>query len=101
MNEIPYVILAIGAGFLLGIFFFAGLWWTVKKATSSGHPALLFITSTIIRSCVILIGFYFVSGRYWERFLGCIVGFIIARIIVIRFTKLSTERQRLSQKEPN
>ena len=88
MSEILYVVLSLGAGILLGVFFFSGLWWTVKKGVLFIHPAFLFIVSMIIRTAVVLVGFYFVSLGHWERFLGCLVGFIIARIIVMRFTKL-------------
>lgn len=99
MSEFSYVVLAVGTGVLLGAFFFGGLWWTVKKGVSFTHPALLFMGSMIIRIGVVLVGFYFVSCGHWERFLGCLVGFIIARIIVMRFTKPSTEKQKQSAKE--
>jgi F1F0 ATPase subunit 2 len=87
MSEIPYIVLAVVAGGLLGTFFFSGLWWTVKKGVSSTHFVFLFIASMIVRTGVVLIGFYFISCGRWERFLGCLVGFIIAKIIIMRVTK--------------
>ncbi len=101
MSETIYVVLAVFAGFFLGAFFFGGLWWTIKKGVSSAHPALFFIVSMIIRTGIILVGFYSVSCAHWERFLGCLIGFIIARIIVMRLTKLPVEKQKQSAKEPN
>ena len=101
MSEALYVVLAAGAGVLLGAFFFGGLWWTIKTGVSFTHPALLFIASMIIRISVVLAGFYFVACCRWERFLGCLVGFIIARIIVMRLTKPSIEKQTTSAKESN
>lgn len=87
MSEFLYVGLALGVGVLLGIFFFGGLWWTIKKGVTFASPAIFFIASMIIRTGIVLGGFYFVSCGHWERFLGCLVGFIIARIIVMRFTE--------------
>ncbi|HBF48893.1 MAG TPA: ATP synthase subunit I, partial [Shewanella frigidimarina] len=41
--------LALLAGALLGVFFFAGLWWTVRQLKSTQHVALLFIASLLFR----------------------------------------------------
>ena len=92
MNEFLYVGLALGVGALLGVFFFGGLWWTVKKGVTFARPAIFFIASMIIRTGIVLIGFYFVSCGHWERFWGCLAGFIIARIIVMHLTKLPIEK---------
>lgn len=101
MSEVPYIVLSVGAGVFLGAFFFGGLWWTIKKGVLSDHSAFLFIASIIIRTCVVLVGFYFVSRGHWERFLGCLVGFIIAKIIVMWLTNLSVEKDKQSAKESN
>ena len=54
-------LLAALAGLLLGIFFFGGLWWTIQKGLSSNHPGLWFFGSLIVRTGVVLIGFYLVA----------------------------------------
>ena len=41
--------LALAAGLLLGAMFFGGLWWTVRRAVSSGCPALWFAGSLLLR----------------------------------------------------
>jgi F1F0 ATPase subunit 2 len=50
MNEILNLILALVAGFLLGAFFFGGLWWTVQKGLSSRRPELWFLGSLLLRT---------------------------------------------------
>ena len=87
MNETLILMLAGGAGVLLGAIFFAGLWWTVQKALSSTRPALWFFASLLLRTSIALAGFYFVSGGHWERLLACFVGFVVARVIVTRLTR--------------
>jgi F1F0 ATPase subunit 2 len=46
----------------------------------------LFLGSLLLRTSIALAGFYFVSGGHWERLLACLLGFVIARLIVTRLT---------------
>ena len=78
--------LALIAGILLGAIFFGGLWWTIRKGLSSSRPALWFLISLLLRMSITLAGFYFVSGGHWQRMLLCLLGFIIARFVVIGLT---------------
>ena len=86
MNETWILILAGVVGVLLGALFFGGLWWTVRKSVSSQRPALWFFGSFLLRMSLVLVGFYWVAGGQWERLLACLVGFILARLIVMRLT---------------
>ena len=87
MNEFLTLSLALVSGLMLGALFFGGLWWTVQKGLSSKHPAFLFLGSLLVRTGIILVGFYFVSGNHWERLVLCLLGFVIARFIVTRLTR--------------
>ena len=84
MNEFLLWLIALFAGALLGLFYFGGLWWTIRKGTHSRNPALLFLGSMIVRTGTVLAGFYFVSGGHWERILVCLTGFVAARIALLR-----------------
>ena len=86
MNEVILSALALLAGILLGTMFFGGLWWTVRNGIASPRPALWFLGSMLVRTGITLAGFYFVSGGDWQRLLACLLGFIIARVIVTRLT---------------
>ncbi len=86
MNELTQAVLALLAGMLLGAAFFGGLWWTVKKGLASPRPAQWFIGSLLLRTALVLAGFYFVAGGDWKRMLACLLGFIVARVIVTRLT---------------
>jgi len=93
MNETLTLALAFAAGAGLGTIFFAGLWWTVRKGVSSQRPALWFLGSGLVRMSVVLAGFYFVSGGQLRRLVACLVGFIIARVVVMWLTRPSGETQ--------
>ena len=82
MNETMPWVLAGVTGFLLGAIFFGGLWWTVRKGISSKRPALWFLSSLLLRTAIILAGFYLIGRGDWHRLVACLVGFIIARFIV-------------------
>jgi F1F0 ATPase subunit 2 len=84
MNEVLRLIGPLFAGVLLGAMFFGGLWWTVRKGVSSRRPALWFFGSSLLRMGIALAGFYFVSAGHWERLLLCLLGFVIARLVVTR-----------------
>ena len=70
MSDILALALAFLAGALLGVFFFGGLWWTVQKGVTSERPALWFLGSLLLRTGMILAGFYFVSQGHWSRVRG-------------------------------
>jgi len=91
MNELLLLAPALVAGLLLGAFFFGGLWWTVIKGVSSERPALWFFGSMLLRTSVTLAGFYFVGRQDWQRWLLCLVGFVMARLVVKWLTRPPVE----------
>lgn len=101
MNETPTLVLAWLAGGAIGAIFFGGLWWTVHKGVSSERPELWFLGSLLLRMTIALGGFYFVSGGRWQRLLLCLVGFVMARVIVTRLTRAADEPTNLVQEAPH
>ena len=87
MNEILTLMPAWLAGLLLGGIFFGGLWWTVVKGLASPHPARWFLGSLLLRTAVVLAGFYHLSEGGWERLLSALLGFICARLAVTWLTR--------------
>jgi F1F0 ATPase subunit 2 len=93
MNEIQIAMLAGLAGLFLGVVFFGGLWWTVQKCVSSQRPVLWILPSLVLRMSITLAGFYFVSDGHWQRLILCLLGFLMARLIVTRLSRLSVSEQ--------
>lgn len=75
------------AGLALGAFFFGGLYWTVRRGLVSTRPAQWFLVSLAVRLAVTLYGFYWVAGDHWPRLLACLIGFLIARVVVTWLTR--------------
>ena len=99
MNEWLTLALAGMAGLLLGAIFFGGLWWTVRVGVASRRPALLFLGSLLLRTVVVVAGFYFVGDGQWQRLLACLFGFFVARFIVTRLAAPPLEHYNTSVKE--
>jgi F1F0 ATPase subunit 2 len=79
--------LAFIVGILLGTIFFGGLWLTVKKAVAAANPALWFLASSLLRTGIVLTGFYYITNGDWRRLIICLLGFVAGRFMVIRLTK--------------
>jgi F1F0 ATPase subunit 2 len=100
MSEHLDLALALFAGALFGVVFFGGLWWTVQKGVSSERPALWFLGSLLLRTALILAGFYVVAQGHWSRLVACLLGFLIARVIVVkRLTRAPLEEPTQLEEE--
>jgi len=87
MNEVAVLSVNLLAGILIGAFFFGGLWWTVQKSLTSNNPVLWFFGSTLLRTAFAMTGFYFTARGDWRKLLVCLLGFVIARIVITRLTR--------------
>jgi F1F0 ATPase subunit 2 len=99
MNDSLIQISALIAGLLLGTVFFGGLWWSVRKGLSSKKPALWFLGSMLVRMSVVVVGFYYVGREHWERLIMCLFGFVVARVLVMRFTRTPVQQSDSQGKE--
>lgn len=87
MDDLLPLAVALAVGFLLGAFFFGGLWWTVIKGLTAPQPALWFLGSMVLRMAVLLTGFAMVGRDDWRRWLACLLGAVVARCVVKRLTR--------------
>jgi F1F0 ATPase subunit 2 len=91
MNEIAEFLVVLMAGLFLGGLFFGGLWWTVRRGLISDRPVLWFFGSTLLRTGLVVSGFYFISAGDWRKVLVCLLGFVMARFIITRVTRTTKE----------
>ena len=90
MNELR-LFGAVLAGLVLGALFFGGLWWTVQRAMASAYAALWFLLSLVLRTAIVLAGFYLVCADDWRRWLAAALGFGAARLLITRITRPKIE----------
>ena len=79
-------LLAALGGALLGLFYYAGLWFTLRRLPQQTHPALWVFGSFILRLAVSMAGFYFILGpdRNLPRLGVALLAFIVARVLLTR-----------------
>jgi F1F0 ATPase subunit 2 len=99
MNEHLILVLMGVAGVLLGVFFFGGLWYTVRRGLGSKRPGLWFLVSLLLRTGVVVAGFYFISDGGWKGLLACLVGFVVGRLVVTRLAGPPIEDHHSAVKE--
>jgi F1F0 ATPase subunit 2 len=86
LNDACLLALAALAGAMLGLMFFGGLWWTLRRAAVSPRPALWVGPSFLLRIAVATGGIYLVGDGVWPRLAACLAGFILARMAALRLT---------------
>src|ERR1700729_175330 len=91
MNDTLTLMLVWLTGAMLGTIFFGGLWWTIRKGITSRQPAFWFTGSLLFRTAVTLAGFYLVGHEHWKRLIVCLIGFVMARFVVMRLNRPADE----------
>ena len=86
MTELSGWLLAAVGGALLGLFYYAGLWFTLRRLPGQAHPALWVFGSFTVRLAVSMAGFYLILGpdRSLPRLGMALLAFITARVLLIR-----------------
>lgn len=85
------------AGFGLGMLFFGGLWWTVRRGLGSPQPALWFLGSLLLRMAIVVAGFALVGAGDWRRLLLCLLGLAVGRLVVTRLTRTVAQPDPLAE----
>jgi F1F0 ATPase subunit 2 len=84
MNDLSVNILSLAAGAFFGIFYFQGLWLTIKKLPSARQPVLLTMGSFLGRTVLCVLGFYLVvkMGNL-EGLMISIIGFAASKFTIV------------------
>ncbi len=86
------LVAAFAVGTLMGVFFFGGLHWTLRKYLSSPYAGLFLTMGTFLRISITLFAFYYVGHGQWQRLLACLAGFLVARTLVVHGTRGADSR---------
>jgi F1F0 ATPase subunit 2 len=78
------ILIPLLGGVALGIFFYGGLWLTVRSLPGSHHPALLTMGSLWGRTLAVLTGFFFLMDGRWENAVLGLFGFTLGRFAILK-----------------
>ena len=71
-------------GCLLGLVFFVGLWLTVRQLERTRYPAVLALSSLLLRFGLVLASFSWLAELgNWHYLLAAITGFTIAQLATL------------------
>ena len=79
------------AGACVGVLFFAGLLWTIRRGLASPFAPVWFMGSLVLRTCIVVWAFQAVGRDDWRNWLACLAGFTVTRFAVSRATRPRTE----------
>jgi F1F0 ATPase subunit 2 len=86
-TNILSLVIAFSFGTVIGLFYFMGLWWTVRNLPRSRNPSLLMSGSFVLRTAMAAGCFYLIMGNRWETIAVSLLGFVIMRMVLVRRLK--------------
>lgn len=89
MSDSALLAMAMLGGAALGMAFFGGLWWTVLRGAGSPRAGLWFSVSFLLRTTIVVGGFYLAGVGHWPRLVACLAGFLAARLMILRLSRLA------------
>jgi F1F0 ATPase subunit 2 len=79
-----FLMISAMAGVAMSALFFGGLWWTVRDIEEREHPAALMMASFVVRTAIVLAGFYAIGQFGWEGMGVAAATFVATRFAVTR-----------------
>ena len=86
MTEVSTIALGLLVGLALGTIFYGGLWWTVRRISGRAVGPWL-VGSFLLRTLIVLAGFFVVARGPWQGVAACFAGFLAARVAVTLVTR--------------
>ena len=95
MTKIDIVMYCIAAvwGIILSVFYFGGLYQTLKIAAGSQKIKSILLISFLIRTVLVLAGFWFILKFNMNSFIISFIAFIITRFIITKKLGPGVERK--------
>lgn len=78
-TDIWQLLLALAAGGAVGLFYFGGLWLTVRRLPVAPRPQLLLIGSFFLRLVLSLAALYLLVPWGWPALVAALGGLLVAR----------------------
>lgn len=73
---------AVIVGVILGLFYFGGLWWTVRRVMHSRRPGLLIFASFLVRLLGTLVVLLLIVREHWILGAVCVAVMIVTRAVL-------------------
>ncbi len=86
MNDLAVNVFSLAAGAVFGIFYFHGLWLTLRELPNTCQPVLLTMGSFLGRTALCILGFYLIVKMVnLEGLMISIIGFTASKFAIVYF----------------
>ena len=92
-TDLAGLFIAFVAGAAMGAGYFAGLWLTVCRLSSTQSPYRFYGSSLLLRMTLVLAGFYLLAAKGYENVLVAGVGFMVSRQLWLLAKRSQTAKQ--------
>jgi F1F0 ATPase subunit 2 len=82
------------AGAALGIFFYTGLYFTIRVLLTTRHPIPLLLGSLGCRTLIVVASILFLTEAHWQYALTCLAGFLLGRVAVSKSLRVQAARTK-------
>ena len=89
LNTTNGLILSIGVGSVLGALYLYSLWLSVRRLGQARRPLLWLLTTGSLRIAAVTGAIYVVMDGRSVRLLACLAGFLLARLVLLRFVRIN------------
>lgn len=90
------VVIGLGAGVVAGVFFFAGLRWTIDRLQASRRPLLLASTSLIVRASALGGLLVLASNGRFTRVAFASIAILAVRTVMVSRARADAEPEEMS-----
>lgn len=91
------LLLSLGAGGVLGFFYFGGLWLTVRHLPRTQRPGLWVLASFGGRLAVLLPLLLWLGAGHFDRLLVATLGLLVVRQVLTKWWGSERESRRLGE----
>ena len=95
INSLTYLqmLMALATGIIIGCIYLFLLWQTLLKLPSVKHKGNFLFISAVVRLALLIFTAVYFSFENGARFLLIFIGFILCRIITMRYVKASIRKE--------
>ncbi|MBR5129990.1 MAG: ATP synthase subunit I [Alphaproteobacteria bacterium] len=97
--SICQILISLGIGIVIGLIYLFLLWQTLLKLPSVKRKGNFLFLSAIIRLTLLIFCAIYFSFDSGARFLLIIIGFIMARIITLKYVKKAIHKEYTNRKK--
>jgi F1F0 ATPase subunit 2 len=83
MSDVAWIVLSLGIGAALGLFYFGGLWLTLQRLPGSKSPHTFALLSFFSRTVVVVAAVFLLACGSWQRIAACLAGFLAVRTVLV------------------